>query len=350
MLSRILVCVFLSSLFTGCGEEEKSICEELPNLDICVGAKACVPGEVKECPCADGNQGVQSCNEEGTGLSVCSCGEEFVAVVGDASTATEPDVVDGEPVCESHSYTDCNGNALHWFNSCLEQEELIEVCPEGQCKLNATSCCDGQVPQCYQGSIYWFNACEELGEMKEACPEGTTCQQGSEAGDLPSCEAAQCEYNAYTECHNPIPTQPSTAGNVYNFDSCEVPTNVAKVCECQEICWNAGCVKSFWDGNWVVTLTGSCALGQAINYTGVTFEVSGESVTVQANVGGDVVTYTGTMDCSKTFVVTGSLTTIIGTATETWSCQFDSLTHFTGQVAEESPLGSCLYDLEGYRQ
>ena len=69
------------------------------------------------------------------------------------------DTGSGEPECESKSYTDCVGDNLYWFNSCLEQEELLAACEPGQCQLNATSCCPGQEPGCFKGtstgSILW---------------------------------------------------------------------------------------------------------------------------------------------------------------------------------------------------
>ncbi len=332
----------------GCGEEEQNICEELPNLEICVGAKACTPGAAQECPCVGGGSGVQTCNADGSALSDCECGEETAADV--VEETPEPDVVD-ENGCTSKSYTDCNNlTELWWYNSCLEPEEPIEDCVNnGACGLNKDSCCSDSTPICHDGDIYLFNECGELGDLDEACPGETICKEASQEGAPPTCvePSADCgEPDAYQACHNPAGE--SGLGDVYNFNTCDEPTSVSKPCACEEMCANGGCVKTFYDGSWKVTLTGTCALGSAINYTGVTFQVSGTDMTVQANVAGQVVTYTGSLNC-KDFQVTGSFNTGFGTATETWSCTFDSLTHFTGQVVEEGPLGSCLYDLEGVR-
>jgi hypothetical protein len=351
MNTRIVLFIYLLALM-GCAEEEQSICEELPNLEICVGAKACVPGEVKECPCTGGETGIQSCNDEGTSLSDCECGEASEA---DGVVAT-PDTEEPGNLCETHSYTDCVGDNLYWFNSCLEQEDLLVACEPGQCELNATSCCPGQEPGCLQGDIYWFDSCGVKGELKEACGDGFTCKSPEAEEDLPTCVSEdQCTPDYYEACYNPSPApgQTDALGDVFMFNSCDEPQNVTKVCECQEICNNNACVKTFWDGKWTVSLSGSCALGSAIQYTNVTFDVGADDVVVTANVGGKNVTYNGTMDCDKNFQVTGTLTQealgVEMSATETWSCQFDSLTHFAGQVVEESDFGTCLYDLEGFR-
>ena len=350
LLALLLSCI-------GCESDEPSICEEIPNLDICVGAQACVPGEVKICPCGGGEEGLQTCNEEGTGLSPCECAEEegtdadlpISVPIPDASSAGE---------CEPQAYTDCDGDKLHWFDSCLEKGELIEVCDPGLCATGKQSCCEGKQPLCYQGDIYWFDACGTLGDVKESCPEGTACIMGEEEGALPTCEVQQeCQFAAYEACHNPVggPNASPALGDVYSHNSCDEPEGVVEVCECQEICANAACVKTFWDGKWSVTLQGNCGLGTAINYNNVVFSVTGNNMTVTASVAGKEVTYNGTMDCDKSFEITGTLVTEIGaglgsvSATETWNCQFESLTYFKGQVIENSDFGTCLYDLEGYR-
>lgn len=342
-----MVLIALLSTFLGCSNGTDTSAE-----------KICAPGQQLECACGGGAKGFQVCNTGGSGFDPCQCGgseEEEDAYTAPSTLPEEVDTEEEEP-CQSHAYTDCIGNNLHWFNSCLEQEELVAVCEPGQCKLNADSCCPGKVPQCYDNDIYWFDSCGVLGELKESCPSGTVCKTGASENAPPACAVeANCTPGTYEACHNPseAPNATDALGNVFSFNSCDEPEGIVEVCACQEICNNNACVKTFWDGKWTVSLSGSCALGSAINYTNVTFDVNGEEMVVKANVGGKEVIYNGTMDCSKSFTVTGSLTSetlgITVTATESWNCQFDSLTHFTGQVLEESDFGTCLYDLEGFR-
>ena len=125
----------------------------------------------------------------------------------------------------------------------------------------------------------------------------------------------ECQFAAYEACHNPGggPDSSPALGDVYSHNSCDEPEGVTgglrlpgDLCKCN------ACVKTFWDGKWTVTLQGNCGLGSAINYNNVVFSVSGSEMTVTASVAGKEVTYNGTMDCDKSFEITGTLVTEIG--------------------------------------
>ncbi len=50
-----------------------SACDELVDVLEPPEGKACTPGRVELCPCEDGNQGTQRCEEDGSGFDACAC-------------------------------------------------------------------------------------------------------------------------------------------------------------------------------------------------------------------------------------------------------------------------------------
>jgi hypothetical protein len=134
---------------------------------------------------------------------------------------------------------------------------------------------------------------------------------------------------------------------VYWFDSCGQPETVSDICEAEEFCANANCVKPFYNGNWFVQGAGG---GGLASFAPMTMEltVDGTSVTGYANVFGTELNYSGTIE-GKHFTLTGSYSGLSGELhEEIWDCNFDAPDHFNGWVNDNiEGLGSIPMEIVG---
>jgi hypothetical protein len=60
----------------------------LPSCGGTGGVEGCTPNEVQFCPCAGGGEGVQTCQGDGQGWSVCDCGDGTGGRGGDGGSGT----------------------------------------------------------------------------------------------------------------------------------------------------------------------------------------------------------------------------------------------------------------------
>lgn len=85
--SNVLVLVL--GVFGCGGAGEDSFSSTTPAPDVCD------PGRQETCPCSDGSEGVQSCNEDGTGYEACSCSSTTSTSSGDGGNGAGGNGVGG---------------------------------------------------------------------------------------------------------------------------------------------------------------------------------------------------------------------------------------------------------------
>lgn len=203
-------------------------------------ARACTPGATQGCACLGGVQGVQTCNEAGSGYSACDCPEP-------------PD--DGEArVCVPGQTQDCTcPNGLHGSQTCTADGAAFGAC---QCVEPEPGCTD----ECGRGEVECAgagyrlcrdtgnNGCIEWTEI-EPCPRGTSCQEGECKPDEPECRdecqdgRVQCAGGGVQACGDFTADgctewsapEPCSPGEVCDGGEC-VPRGVGGDCEAQEDC------------------------------------------------------------------------------------------------------------------
>lgn len=124
--------------------------------------------------------------------------------------------------CSTKSSKRCVGDSLYWFDSCDNQEELIEDCGNKGCVDNK---CNDKANTCPNGT------CDTGTEDCSTCPQDCACQPGE------SCDAGQCKAD-------------SLCGNG-TCDTGEDCSSCAKDCSCAsgELCVSGTCNASKECGN-----------------------------------------------------------------------------------------------------
>lgn len=177
----------------------------------------CVPNQTFECKCVGDptgvKSGVQACNAFGNGLEECQCAVGTGgagSTVGGATTGGSDTTSTDGGTTEGADTGDATGDT---GEPCLGEYEK----------------------QCVGTLLYWFDSCGDQTEQVADCGSGG-CLDGA-------CQGV-CTPKVEKKCHN---------GNPWWFDSCGEPGSGADICQAEQFCLNATCVKPFYDGNWTVT-------------------------------------------------------------------------------------------------
>lgn len=206
----------------------------------------CEPGAEVSCPCIGGEQGLQTCNADGTEWGPC---------VGCPDTGGDADT-DGDTDGDTDSDTDGDTDS--------DTDGDTDSDADGD---SDTECIEQAYTQCHEGDVYWFDSCDNLGERLEDCSEAQLCRNLSEV------EAQCCTLKAVSKCT-------ADDNDVHWFDSCDVQgevedcpdpngecvviSDIAAECGCQhawtgdncDICpdnWNEQDNCASCAGNWDLT-------------------------------------------------------------------------------------------------
>lgn len=102
--------------------------------------------------------------------------------------------------CTNHSYQQCNGNYLYWYDSCGHQQDS-QYCPGGcynnYCQNNNYNnygnCTNHAYQLCSGNSIYWFSSCGAQQDFVQSC-----------SGTNIVCKYGQCVYQPPVVVNPPI--------------------------------------------------------------------------------------------------------------------------------------------------
>lgn len=260
--------------------------------------KLCIPNQTDFCLCAGGGTGVQACNAEGSGYTVCDCGDGGGGDTPVDDTADETGDDTGECVAETlYHAKGCVAADVFWFDDCGAKTEFVKACEGNQPVCNAGECGTDACPpnfkkDCVEGAVYWFDKCDTRGEFVETCPIDTFCSAGE-------CIEA-CSPHAYKLC---------SGNNVFWYDSCDTQESTAETCEGTEYCTTDKCLKGVYEGAWYVTEDpnkpgGGGGLGSFVPNT-FTLTANGDEITMIEPVLGNQATYTGDL-AGKSLLATGA--------------------------------------------
>lgn len=145
--------------------------------------------------------------------------------------------------CSYHSYQRCIGNALYWYDSCGDQQDLAQYC-QNSCYNNS---CDGSTnyygynnctshasKSCSGNSVYWYDSCGNQQDLYSNCStSGQTCQYGQCTLSTQTTQT-HGNYVAYnnTTCYN---------GSLYWYDSNGVFSGLYKSCADNNSCTQDTC-------------------------------------------------------------------------------------------------------------
>jgi hypothetical protein len=147
--------------------------------------------------------------------------------------------------CTNNSYQRCVGNNLYWFDSCGNQQGLIQYCQDG-CYNNACSqhvysqCTNHAYRLCSGNNVFWYDSCGNQQDLYANCSSsGLTCQYG------------QCAvYQPPVPPEPPIPPTPPYVphyakkcynNNLYWYDSLGERTGLYKTCADTNSCTADSC-------------------------------------------------------------------------------------------------------------
>jgi len=141
--------------------------------------------------------------------------------------------------CTYHSYQQCVGNDLYWYNSCGNQQDYIGNCSNynnnynnnynynsnyfGNCTYHAYKLCQGS-------NIYWYDSCGTQQDLYYTCGGGQVCQYGQ-------CTSYVQPINNYVAHHN----IKCYSDSLYWYDSLGVMSGLYKSCSDGNACTIDSC-------------------------------------------------------------------------------------------------------------
>lgn len=160
--------------------------------------------------------------------------------------------------CNYHAFKDCVGNAIYWFSSCSERQDLFQdcasfgqVCKYGQC-ANFTPVIPPQKPyvlhyatKCKDNNLYWYDSLGVAKGFYKSCQDNNSCTQDTctskKCSNTLKCDGTTCvvgsaDYNTYCA--------PSHCGN----GTCE-PTLEETFANCPNDCKQVNLSVSFFVKN-----------------------------------------------------------------------------------------------------
>ncbi len=130
---------------------------------------------------------------------------------------TMPGTVHAQYGCTSNYQERCSGNNLYWYDSCGNQQNLVQYCQNGcynnSCQNNYNNynnygnCTYHAYKLCVGNNIYWYDSCQNQQDLYYNCTNnGQVCQYG------------QC--TAYIQPIQPVNNYPINTYTAYYRTSC----------------------------------------------------------------------------------------------------------------------------------
>ena len=182
------------------------------NNQTCTGAGVCINNAIGSIACSSDSQcgatgytgpltcqgnGVyrnyttNSCVNPGTVNSYCapsSTANQFQYSCNSGQICTGAGVCTAitiPPTCTNHSYFQCSGNGVYWYDSCGNRQELYQACTGSQtcsnnsCVTTAPICTPNSTYRCFGNALYWFDSCGNQGGLYQACGSGQVCSNNA---------------------------------------------------------------------------------------------------------------------------------------------------------------------------
>jgi hypothetical protein len=102
--------------------------------------------------------------------------------------------------CNYHAYRDCVGNAIYWYDSCANRQDLIQdctvfgqVCQYGQCIIKPiinTYTVHYRI-NCQGNNLYWYDSLGAISGLYKNCQDSNSCT-------LDTCSVGKCSNT--TKC------------------------------------------------------------------------------------------------------------------------------------------------------
>jgi fimbrial isopeptide formation D2 family protein len=151
-----------------------------------------------------------TCNNQGSATSFCSNNtvQQLKTTCSGNQTCSNGSCAGTTTNCTYHSYQQCVGNYLYWYDSCGTQQDS-QYCPNGcsgnSCTNNSynnnynySNCTQNSYQQCVGNYLYWYNSCGQQQSVSQYCQNG--------------CSGNTCQSTAY----NNIAVQTNAASNTNN--------------------------------------------------------------------------------------------------------------------------------------
>jgi len=152
--------------------------------------------------------------------------------------------------CTYHSYQQCVGNSLYWYDSCGNMQDIAQYCSNGcynnSCSYNNNynnygNCTHHAYKLCVGNSIYWYGGCNQQQDLYSVCPSGQICNNSSQYG--------LCAPPYINPAPNPNPYPPYVVHSrvacygtsLYWYDSLGVSTGLYKNCQDVNACTIDSC-------------------------------------------------------------------------------------------------------------
>lgn len=83
-------------------------------------------------------------------------------------------------VYNSHSYKQCSGGDIYWYDSLDRKEDKYQQCGSDKvCQDTKCVCSPQEEKRCYNGDVYWYDSCGNRGNLRERCEADEACSNGS---------------------------------------------------------------------------------------------------------------------------------------------------------------------------
>jgi len=150
---------------------------------------------------------------------------------------TMPGTVHAQYGCTSNYQERCSGSNLYWYDSCGNQQNLIQYCSNGcyngACLNNYNNNCTyHSYERCSGSYLYWYDSCQNQQDIAQYCQNGcynNSCQNNYNNNYNNYNSYGNCTYHAYKLC---------LGNNIYWYDSCQKQqdlyyncTNNGQVCQ-----------------------------------------------------------------------------------------------------------------------
>jgi hypothetical protein len=126
--------------------------------------------------------------------------------------------VGGYGSCTYHAYKLCNGNNVYWYDSCGNQQELVQtcygtnnVCQYGQCVYQPPvpvqpAYVAHKTIACYKTNLYWYDSLGQTSGLYQSCADSNLCTVDScynrKCSNTIKCDGSTCavgsaDYNTH---------------------------------------------------------------------------------------------------------------------------------------------------------
>jgi len=171
--------------------------------------------------------------------TTCSIGQtcQYGICVGEGTrgtSATAPPP--SSSACSYHAYQKCIGNAVYWFDSCNNQQDLFQACSAGQtcsnntCQPNYSASYNRYAARgCINNNLYWYDSFGNQQDLYQNCSAaGQVCRDGQcLIGQTSFAQSSSFVKNYRTSCYK---------DNLYWYDSNGNVQDIAKSCLDENSC------------------------------------------------------------------------------------------------------------------